>query len=275
MSDQDYADWIGRTTDQSDVISPCKLAQLRVTLGGLSGPMPVPSGIQWCIAPDLAPAEALGRDGHPRPGLVLPNLPLPRRMWAGGSLTVHAPFAEGDIVTRRTTIRDVTFKQGRSGPLGFVAVDHLYSVAGQPRLSERQDIVYRQDPAPGQTRAPNVAEDWPGAEGWQITPDPTLLFRFSALTFNGHRIHYDHPYATGVEGYDGLVVHGPMQAAWMHNLAAERMGRFPASFTYRGLTPLIAGDLVRVEARTTEEGLDLRVRRTRDEVVTMQARAIH
>ena len=273
MTDTGFADWIGRSSDHRDMITPQKLAQLRVTLGPCCGPAPVPGGMQWCIAPDLAPADQLGRDGHPRPGLVLPALPLPRRMWAGGALTVHAGFAEGDEVTRRTTIRDVTFKQGRSGQLGFVKVEHLYSVAGALRLTERQDIVYREDPKPGQERQPEPGEDWQADASWQITPDATLLFRFSALTFNGHRIHYDHPYATGVEGYAGLVVHGPMQAAWMQNLAAELFGALPGQFTYRGLTPLTAGVPVAIEARRTGDGADLRVRRQSDGVVTMQASA--
>jgi len=269
----DYSDWIGRSSEHTDTITPQKLAQLRVTLGPASGPANVPGGLQWCIAPDLAPVEDLGRDGHPRPGLVLPALPLPRRMWAGGALTVHTPFAEGEDVTRHTTIRDVRFKQGRSGPLGFVTVEHRYTVAGELRLRERQDIVYREDPKPGQGTTLVTGEPWSPVAAWDLTPDATLLFRFSALTFNGHRIHYDHPYATGVEGYDGLVVHGPMQAAWMQNLAASVFGALPARFEYRAVTPLIAGTPVRVEAREEGDGLELRVRRLGDDVVTMQARA--
>ena len=273
MTNTDYADWIGRRSDHSDSITSQKLAQLRVTLGQACGPSRVPGGMQWCIAPDLARAEDLGRDGHPRPGLVLPKLPLPRRMWAGGELHVHSAFEEGDAVTRVTTIRDVTFKQGRSGPLGFVTVDHRYEVSGELRLSERQDIVYREDPKPGARSLLQPAEEWSVVASWQIVPDATLLFRFSALTFNGHRIHYDHPYATGVEGYDGLVVHGPLQATWMQNLAAECFGHLPSRFAYRGLTPLVAGIPIRVEAREAPGGLGLRVRRETDGVVTMQAEA--
>lgn len=274
MTNPDYSDWIGRGSEHVDIMTPQKLAQLRVTLGPACGPADVPGGMQWCIAPDLAPADDLGRDGHPRPGLVLPALPLPRRMWAGGALSVHAPFAEGEEVTRRTTIRDVAFKQGRSGRLGFVTVDHVYSVSGHLRMSERQDIVYREEPKPGQDTALVTGEPWFPVAAWDLTPDATLLFRFSALTFNGHRIHYDHPYATGVEGYDGLVVHGPMQAAWMQNLAASVFGALPARFEYRGLSPLIAGTAVRVEARTDGDGLEIRVRRLCDDVVTMHARAV-
>ena len=176
-------------------------------------------------------------------------------------------------MTRETTIDDVTFKEGRSGKLGFVTQRHVYSVGGTARLTERQDIVYREDPKPGQAKAPEPAEEWTNATAWQITPDSTLLFRFSSLTFNGHRIHYDHPYATGVEGYEGLVVHGPMQAVWMMNLATHILGRLPTRFTYRGLTPLICNLPVAIEAREAEGGLDLRVRRMGDGVATMAARA--
>jgi 3-methylfumaryl-CoA hydratase len=194
-------------------------------------------------------------------------------MWAGGELTFHAPFAPGDLVTRETVIEDVAFKEGRSGKLGFVTQRHTYTVSDDMRISERQDIVYREDPKPGEARAPQRAEDWPDATAWQITPDTALLFRFSALTFNGHRIHYDHPYATGVEGYEGLVVHGPMQAVWMMNLATHLMGHLPARFSYRGLSPLICGASVAVEARVSDEGLSLRVRRETDGVATMAATA--
>ena len=125
----------------------------------------------------------------------------------------------------------------------------------------------------GRRARPTGPADWPGAAAWHVTPDPTLLFRFSALTFNGHRIHYDHPYATQVEGYAGLVVHGPLQAVWMLNLAAHLMGALPARLSYRGLDPLICNVPVAIEAREAGDGLDLRVRRETDGVATMAARA--
>lgn len=269
----DYSDWIGRRFTREEPITRRLIDHFRVTLAGTLAEAEVPLGLHWCLAPDAVAPDLLGRDCHPRPGLFLPALPLPRRMWAGGELMFHAPFAAGDAVTRETVIEDVTFKQGRSGRLGFVTVRHFYRVADAPRVTERQDIVYREDPKPGTAQTPPPAEPWPGATAWHLTPDPTLLFRFSALTFNGHRIHYDHPYATQVEGYAGLVVHGPMQAVWMLNLAAHRLGRLPARFTYRGLSPLICGAAVAIEAREAEGALDLRVRRAADGVATMAGRA--
>jgi 3-methylfumaryl-CoA hydratase len=268
----EHDDWIGRKTSRTEPITARMVQQFHATLAGTRGPGAVLPGFHWCLAPDVVEPQDFGRDGHPRTGLFLPPLPLPLRMWAGGAVTFHAPFETGDTVTRHSTIADIAFKTGRSGRLGFVTVEHAYTVNGTPRVSERQDIVYR-DPAPAGLRTAPPAEDWTPLGSWSITPTSTLLFRFSALTFNGHRIHYDHPYATQVEGYDGLVVHGPLQSVWMLNLAAEVLGRSPAHFSYRGLTPLICDTPVTIEARLAEGGLDLRVRRDGDGVTTMQARA--
>ncbi|SFN65057.1 3-methylfumaryl-CoA hydratase [Roseovarius lutimaris] len=269
----EYDDWIGRSYTRSEPISDRLLGQYRATLAGTLGPGAVPPGFHWCIGPDVVEPSDLGRDCHSRTGIFLPALPLPRRMWAGGKLEFHRPFNPGDHVARTSTIEDVVFKQGRSGALGFVKQRHDYSVDGTPYLSERQDIVYREDPKPGSTPTVVASEDWPDAESWSITPDTTLLFRYSALTFNGHRIHYDYPYATEVEGYAGLVVHGPLQAIWMMNLATKLFGHLPARFTYRGRSPLICNIPVRVEARAQEGALALRVRRETDHVTTMEATA--
>lgn len=270
----DFSDWIGRSTTRTDPVAPRLLAEFRATLDGVLAPLDVPPGVEFCLAPDICAPDLLGRDGHPRTGLYLPDLPLPRRMWAGGRITRHAPLAEGDVVTRVSTIEDVTFKTGRSGQLGFVTVRHLYKTEGETRIDERQDIVYREDPAPG-APAPILpeADPWPEATAWDVTTTPTLLFRYSALTFNGHRIHYDAPYAREVEGYDGLVVHGPMQAIWMQNLASTVMGHAPARFDYRGTAPLICGEPVRVEAISEQTNLALRVRRLSNNTITMQGRA--
>ncbi len=270
----DYSDWIGRSITRSEPVATRLLAEYRATLDGALAPLDVPPGVEFCLAPDICAPDLLGRDGHPRTGIFLPHLPLPRRMWAGGRILRHAPLAEGETVTRISTIEDVTFKTGRSGQLGFVTVRHLYQVGGITRIDERQDIVYREDPVPG-APAPRLPEagPWPDAKAWDITTTPTLLFRYSALTFNGHRIHYDLPYAREVEGYDGLVVHGPMQAIWMQNLAATILGRAPKAFDYRGAAPLICGQPVCVEASEVEGGIALRVRRLTDNAVTMQGSA--
>lgn len=273
QGEADGADWIGRSWRRSDLVSDRLIDGYRATFPGLLGPGAVPPGLHWALSPDLAGPDLLGRDGHPRQGLFVPELPLPRRMWAGGEIVTHAPFSPGEVVDRVTTVSDITFKQGTTGPLGFVTLRHVLTAAGAPRLEERQDLVYRQDPAPGTPApVPPQADAWEVARDWAVTPDPVLLFRYSALTFNGHRIHYDHPYATGVEGYAGLVVHGPMQAFWMLNLATDMLGYTPARFRYRGLCPLICGSPVRVEAMERAGEIALRVR-TMDGGVTMQATA--
>lgn len=267
-----HEEWIGRKSRREETITERQLAHFSATFGDLLADAPVPPGFQWCLVPDLAAARDLGRDGHPRPGIFVPALSLPRRMWAGGTLEFLTPLAPGAHVVRDSTIKDIAFKAGASGPLAFVTVEHLWSVDGTLAIREQQDIVYREDPRPGEATRPPAAEPWDAEHTVDFNPDPVLLFRYSALTFNGHRIHYDHPYATGVEGYDGLVVHGPMQALVMANLATRILGRLPARFRYRGLSPFICGRAARIEARRSDTGLDLRVR-TDENVATMSATA--
>ena len=256
--------WINRRITRVDTVSPRLIAQFRATLFSSLAEVEVPLGLFWALSPDALPPVDLGRDGHPQPGLILPRLPLPRRMWAGGEVVTSGRFAEGDLVQRDSTVESITFKTGSTGRLGFVSVRHDYSVAGIMRVSERQDLVYRAGPVPGAPLPdyPIAPDLGPPLADLGITPDPVLLFRYSALTFNGHRIHYDRPYATGVEGYDDLVVHGPMQATWMLNLAARVLGACPSAFTYRGVSPLTCGQAIRVEAHAGPDGaLALRVRR--------------
>ncbi|MCL4149465.1 UNVERIFIED_CONTAM: hypothetical protein GTU68_010602 [Idotea baltica] len=251
------------------------VAQYQTMLTGLRAAGDPPAGFHWCLSPDVNPASDLGRDGHPRPGIYLPKLPFPRRMWAGGEVQCTSPLLMGETVDRTSTVTGIEMKTGRSGKLAFVTVEHDYQVAGEHRLKDRQDIVYREDPDPNAPKPVVPAgEAWDAMRVWKTTPDETLLFRYSAITFNGHRIHYDHPYATQVEGYDGLVVHGPLQATWMQNLAADIFGQQATKFSYRGLSPLIAGQEIAIEARTNDVGLDLRVRRCCDGVVTMQGTAM-
>lgn len=264
LVDDDNLDaWIGRRFTRLDTVTPRLIAQFRAMLAESLAEAAVPLGLFWALSPDaIAPAD-LGRDGHPQPGLILPRLPLPRRMWAGGEVTFTRPLEEADAVQRDSTVDSIHFKTGSTGRLGFVSVRHDYSVAGALRLSERQDLVYRADlvpgsPAPDYPPAPDLG---PPLAALDVTPDPVLLFRYSALTFNGHRIHYDRDYATGIEGYDDLVVHGPLQATWMMNLAARALGACPSRFSYRGVSPLTCGQPVRIEAHAAEGGLALRVRR--------------
>ena len=267
-------DWIGRTWQSEDQITPRSIAEFRATLGPQHCAGDALPGLQWCLCPDILEPSQLGRDGHPRKGLVLPDLGLARRMWAGGKITSHQGLFAGEPVTRTTTLRDLRYKEGRSGRLGFVELQHLYACADELRIEEVQTIVYREDPSDDEPPSvPPVAPDWPSAESRAVLPTSTMLFRYSAMTFNGHRIHYDHPYATGVEGYGGLVVHGPLQATWMQHLACDLLGRVPAEFSYRGLSPLICDRPAMIEARQTSGGLELRVRDVEANIVTMSATA--
>jgi 3-methylfumaryl-CoA hydratase len=239
---QPFAEWIGRTSETVDQVTPRLAESFRAIFGDWLAPTErgeAPLCLHWCLSPAIAPMDALGRDGHPAKNRDLPPVPLPRRMWAGGRIETIAPLRIGDSVRRVSTIANVTRKQGRSGELWFVAVDHDYHSPRGPAIRERHDIVYRADGT--------SAGDGPPAEEEPVTtrrlePSPVLLFRYSALTFNGHRIHYDLDYAMGVEGYPGLVVHGPLQATLLFNLAASRGGDAPSVFTYRGLSPAYAGN---------------------------------
>jgi 3-methylfumaryl-CoA hydratase len=255
--------WIGRRDDRQDVLDPRLIAEFTATFAPyLTGATSVPPGLFWCLCPDIEPARELGGDGHSRLGLHLPEVGLQRRMWAGGELVFHGDFSAGDAVAKASTVEDIIFKSGSTGRLCFVTQRNRYSVSNKLILEERQDIVYREPPArdSGRASAAQPALPTPEPGDWIVTPTPTLLFRYSAMTFNGHRIHYDFPYATDVEGYAGLVVHGPMQATLMLNLAADRLGRLPGRFRYRGVAPLICDRPFLVRASAGAEGsLDMRV----------------
>ncbi len=236
-----FLNWIGRSWERTDVIGERLVNEFLATFSPhlLPGP-PVPLGLFWCLCPDIVTADKLGDDGHPRLGIFMPAIPLSRRMWAGGDLDCQGEFAVGDKVTKRSTITDITSKNGKTGELCFVTISNEYVARGELVVRERQNIVYRPAPAaPMAMPGPATATELPAS--WTVEATPTLLFRYSAITNNGHRIHYDHPYATGVEGYPGLVVHGPLQATIMLNRAAVHFGRCPRTFVYRSLAPLIAG----------------------------------
>lgn len=255
--------WIGREERQEDVITQGLVDRFHATLGGsacrVEGEAPL--AIHWCLSPPAVGPDALGPDGHPARGGFLPPVPLPRRMWAGGQIDFLEPLPVGAEVTRVSRIADVVHKAGRSGELVFVTVEHAIQFAGRTALRERQDIVYRPAAGPGdQPAAPAPPTDGPrkGEFRETIEATTTLLFRYSALTFNGHRIHYDVDYARQVEGYPGLVVHGPLQATLMLHLAARTSGgRAPRRFAYRGLSPLFHGAPFTVNATTTGQGLEL------------------
>jgi 3-methylfumaryl-CoA hydratase len=269
--DLDYLrQWIGRSEEAEDIATPALVERFCTTLLPHLAPFEdahSPLGIHWCLAPRLALMSELGRDGHPSLGGFLPPVSLSRRMWAGGEIEFLAAIPRGGRVVRRSVIADVALKQGRSGSLCFVSVHHEYSAAGQTKIRERQDIVFRDEPRSqlhAAVRSPQQRHGLPAADlVWAVSPSSVLLFRYSALTFNGHRIHYDQPYATGVEGYPGLVVHGPLQATLLLNAAATVLSRTPRRFSYRNLAPLFAdAPFHACAAQTAERQVECRVEGT-------------
>jgi 3-methylfumaryl-CoA hydratase len=254
--------WIGKTESTTDLVTPQLARGLRATLfleiGKPAEGDIAPLTVHWCLAQPVAPMSELGPDGHPDRGGFLPPIPLPRRMWAGGKLNFHDPIRIGDVVARSSRIADVTLKQGSSGTLCFVTVNHEITTPRGTAITERQNIVYREATTPGPAPFAEPAAAAPGKHRRSHMAEPVLLFRYSALTFNGHRIHYDRDYATKVEGYPGLVFHGPLQAALLTNYAAElHWGESPKSFDYRGIAPLFDGAEFTLNADETAEGMTL------------------
>lgn len=233
--------WIGRAESSQDTIDarPARLMQqtldheATLKLGDELPPM-----WHWLYFLSSVPLSGVGRDGHPARGGFLPPVALPRRMWAGGRFELHAPLTIGDQVTKTSTISDVNLKTGSSGDLCFVTVTHDYSVGDSLRFREEQDLVYRDDPKPGApARSPKPA---PTEADWtrEVSPSEVQLFRYSALTFNSHRIHYDRDYCRDVEGYPGLVFHGPLTATLLAGLAASECDGQLATFSFRAMSPL-------------------------------------
>lgn len=253
----------GRETTASDIVTAQQCLALKATLDKAVEPPKTgdeaPLAIHWCLAPPTVPMHAIGADGHPERGGFLPAVPLPRRMWAGGRLEFLDRIRVGDEVTRLSRIEDVTLKEGSGGPLCFVSVRHEISTPRGRAINERQDIVYRgAEPAGRPHRVESKPTDAGSKAEWSrsLVADPVLLFRYSALTFNGHRIHYDRAYAIQEEGYPGLVVHGPLQATLLLSLADDLRG-MPKTFDFRGTSPLFDGAGFTVNAASGEAGLDL------------------
>jgi 3-methylfumaryl-CoA hydratase len=255
--------WVGRTQQARDIVTAHLVKGLRATLfQDIGDPKPgdaAPFTAHWCLAQPVFPMAQLGPDGHPTRGGFLPPVPLPRRMWAGGELQIFDALQVGEEMTRSSVISDVTMKSGSTGVLCFVSVDHEITTSRGTALRERQDIVYRDNPTAQAAAPAKPAAPPPAAQvSERHMADPVLLFRYSALTFNGHRIHYDRDYVTKVEGYPGLIFHGPLQAAFIVELAARlHGGTAPKKFAYRGLQPLFEGSEFSVNANDTGAGMEL------------------
>jgi 3-methylfumaryl-CoA hydratase len=258
-TEHDYAAWLGRTELGRDVVTAGPLDRLSATLDRNDPPFSdgdvVPPLGHWLFFLPSAPQSEIGPDGHPRRGGFLPPVHhLPRRMWAGSRLSFPGDIHVGDAVEKRSTIASISGKEGRTGPLVFVTVRHEIGRPGEaPAIVDEHDIVYR-----GLESAPARAKAEPAAMGaWRRTlvPDIVQLFRYSALTFNGHRIHYDRPYVTGVEGYPGLVVHGPLIATLLVDLIRRHApAARVSSFSFRAVSPLFDGEEMSVNADPPDSG---------------------
>ncbi len=260
-----YTDWIGSTEHREEEICLTPAINLCMTLddtdAGFAHGAPLPPVWHWLYFLPRAPQSKIGSDGHPERGGFLPPVTLPRRMFAGARMRFLKPLIIGRAANREGTVVNVQEKTGGSGTLVFVTVQYRIEQDGAVCIEEEQDIVYREPGAPVPAPEPQPFPDLPdGAWSQVITPDPVLLFRFSALTFNGHRIHIDRPYATQEEGYPGLVVHGPLTAIQLIDLVRRNSDRPVSGFSFRGRAPLFdlapyrvvgvpSGDTVELEAQ--------------------------
>ncbi len=266
----DFDDWIGRTETAEDIITPRQTRQMAATLDATAPDGVLPPLWHWMgWQPETAMA-GLGPDGHPARGGFLPPVPLERRMWAGGRLTFHAPLTVGAPMRRRSQILKVTEKTGTTGRMVFVTVGHRVEGPQGVAVTEEQDIVYVAMPERFVPPPPQMAPDG-AAWAEPVAMDSVRLFRFSALTFNAHRIHFDLPYAQQVEKYPGLVVHGPMQAMLLMAAAIRHRGALPASFRFRGVRPLFHTDTLALTGWPEADGKQALAVVTGDGVMTMQA----
>jgi len=255
-------DWVGRTETVAERIHATTAEAMAATLlhepATLEPGMALPALWHWTHFLGKPRSDTLGADGHARRGGFVPPVTLPRRMWGGSRLAYHQPLRIGEAAERTSTITRVAEKQGRSGALVIVTIEHRYTGESGLALVEEQDVVYREAPQPGQAAASGKPGPQPPlAAQWSRTTSagPILLFRYSALTFNSHRIHYDHVYTTEVEGYPGLVVHGPLVATLLtEDLARQHPEHTLAGLTIRTLKPLFHDSPFHLEGALTDDG---------------------
>lgn len=253
--------WEGKQESHEDVISLATAQAMAATLDWEQVPATgetLAKPWHWLHFLPSARQSQIGHDGHPKKGGFLPPVPLPRRMWASGKVSFKADLHIGDSVKKISTVKSVSHKQGGSGNLVFVTVGHEIYCGDTLAISEDQNIVYREEPDPNAPPPKPMAPPAVAEFSREITPDPVLLFRFSALTFNSHRIHYDRDYAINEEGYAGLVVHGPLSATLLLDLVHSE---FPDAnikhYDYRAVRPLIDGNVFQIQGCRNDESLSL------------------
>jgi 3-methylfumaryl-CoA hydratase len=268
--------WIGREEETKDRISVSAARAMAATLDLDPAPQagdPLPPGWQWLFFNPTVRASSLGSDGHPQRGGFLPPIELPRRMWAGSRIRYLSALPIEAQAKRRSRILKIESKSGKRGSLVFVTLQHTIEWDGVTCIAEEQDLVYREATA---SSSESVPQRYDGVSQWSssVMPDTTLLFRYSALTFNGHRIHYDQAYARNEEGYPDLLVHGPLTATLLQQFALKHGGgRRLAGFEFRGVVPLFVDRAFQLEGHASDDGALTLWARGPDGELAMSARA--
>ncbi len=265
MSDNALTDWIGRSRTTRDTIDASQLAKIAATFDCPAAALDqlafLPAGWHWAFFAEITPLSGIGRDGHQALGEFLPPVTLPRRMWASGDLKITRPLSIGETVDKTSTIMSVEEKHGRSGKLIFVRVGHEFHGDRGGDMHEEHQIVYREAPVPGTSPPEPVLPPHQPDHSLTLTATPVQLFRYSAITFNSHRIHYDVDFCRDKEGYDGLIIHGPLTATLLMDMACRQApGKQLNTFTFRALSPL-----------THIHPFSLHVRKTADDAFSVWA----
>ena len=269
--------WIGKIDNVTDYVTPIVEQRYRATLNmDIRNPKdgdPVTSGLHWMLGWNLVKNDELGVDSHPALGEFLPPVPLPRRMWAGSEIKVLKPIRVGDKVIKQSTVADIQVKEGRTGLLCFVTAEYDFLVNDEVTINEKHNIVYRDisKSGGGSGYSKDIPEKADLSE--KIFMHPTILFRYSAIGFVGHRIHYDHPYTVNEENYPGLIVHGPLQATYLLRAAEKLMGKPVKSFTHKVMAPVFAGSEYMVGVDKMDDGSVSCWGATKEFGVTMRAEA--
>ena len=269
--------WIGKIDNVTDYVTPVVEQRYRATLnmdiGNPKDGEPVTSGLHWMLGWNLVKNDELGVDSHPALGEFLPPVPLPRRMWAGSEINVLKPIRVGDKVVKQSTVSDIQVKEGRTGLLCFVTAEYNFLVNDEVTINEKHNIVYRDisKSGGGSGYSKEIPERADLSE--KIFMHPTILFRYSAIGFVGHRIHYDHPYTVNEENYPGLIVHGPLQATYLLRAAEKLMGKQVKSFTHKVMAPVFANSEYMVGVDKMDDGSVSCWGATKEFGVTMRAEA--
>ena len=269
--------WIGKIDNVTDYVTPIVEQRYRATLnmdiGNPKDGEPVTSGLHWMLGWNLVKNDELGVDSHPALGEFLPPVPLPRRMWAGSEIKVLKPIRVGDKVVKQSTVADIQVKEGRTGLLCFVTAEYNFLVNDEVTINEKHNIVYRDisKSGGGSGYSKEIPERADLSE--KIFMHSTILFRYSAIGFVGHRIHYDHPYTVNEENYPGLIVHGPLQATYLLRAAEKLMGKQVKSFTHKVMAPVFANSEYVVGVDKMDDGSVSCWGATKEFGVTMRAEA--